>query len=379
MRAFNSDFNPFSWPHKALAYLFFRDNYEARFTPEVTIKRAEKLFTALEGLEKSIKAMEASVTEHDNGIAEQKREYIKAKADIKSLAGSIGAMQGKIAGIDAKIATLKASLAQYQTAAGTPPDADFLYRLGSMDWWASGDLRFFDESGGPRLIEGTRLGTMVGADMRLGPNSGIGFGFGYNTSNMTQTDAFGGGTLKSHGLDLMARGYWGPNPNLLFDASLSYGYGSMKNTRPTFSDSFNTHTFTYGAGVNVAHDFSDLWRGEGRLGWTGTHTIREASVDTSGFAMGRMFSDTGVATLSGRLLRDFEAGNGFMFVDGALNMVTNETVAAFDTQKVDGEIGAGVQAGLGNGMSLSARAFVGALGRHERTEYGGSVKLEFAF
>ncbi len=79
----------------------------------------------------------------------------------------------------------------------------------------------------------------------------------------------------------MIRGYWGSSADLLFDASVAYGHRDNKHQRVGFSDTYNLHNAGFGVGVNVFRELTPLWRAEGRLGWSRSWTIREASTDTA--------------------------------------------------------------------------------------------------
>ncbi len=63
---------------------------------------------------------------------------------------------------------------------GLPPDADALYHLKNIRWWAEAHCRHSDETGTVLFGKSTTAGVMMGGDMRLGSNSGIGFGVGYS-------------------------------------------------------------------------------------------------------------------------------------------------------------------------------------------------------
>ncbi|MCP4199475.1 MAG: autotransporter domain-containing protein [Proteobacteria bacterium] len=336
-------------------------------------KQAE---AAIEAATKEAERLRLKFTELDKQTARLKKEMDRLKAEISKTENQYNDVTYKAEMIRSQLE--KAGKNQIMT--GSPPDANFLYRLGNMNWWVNTDLRHIDESGGARLIKGTLGGVMTGGDMKLGDNSGIGFGIGYGHSSLTQTDPFGGAEIDSSGLNLMTRGYWGPNSNLLFDASLSYGFARFENVRPTFSDKYSTHAFGISFGANAARDFSPLWRGEARLGWSGSHSIRKASTDTSGFYNNRLTSNFGKATLSGRLMRKFEGGNGHVFADATLNAVTNDdSPANYDEQPFDAEIGAGFRVKLGGAAVLTGRGFIASLGRKNRDEYGGSLKISFNF
>jgi len=328
------------------------------------------------------KAKEKLEEFYDGAFYENSQAKQKADTEVLDVDLKIEKLEGQLKEVKALQNSLYPTQpgGAHQIMKGLPPDADFLYRLSNMNWWVNTDLRHIDESDGARLIKGAMTGVMTGGDMKLGENSGIGFGIGYGHSDLTQTDPFGGANIDSNGGNLMMRGYWGPSSDLLFDASLSYGYARFKNVRPTFSDEYTTHAFGLGFGANVASDFSPLWRGEARLGWSGSHSIRKDSTDTSGFYNNRLTSNFGKATLSGRLLRKFTSGNGHIFADAALNAVNNDdSPANYDTRPFDAEIGAGIQVKLGGTAVLTGRGFIASLGRENRDEYGGSLKISFNF
>jgi hypothetical protein len=351
------------------------------------IKKKELSTKEILEVSKSIETSQSEISKIKIKI-KQKKEDIRNydnddkiySAEAKRLKSVIAKSESRMTKLNTAIVRHRDKIGQHQTMAGPPPDADFPYRLDNMNWWVNTDLRHTDESDGARLIKGTMTGVMTGGDMKLGENSGIGFGIGYGHSDLTQTDPFGGANIDSKGVNLMTRGYWGPNSNLLFDASLSYGFARFKNVRSTFSDKYNTHALGVSFGANAARDFSPLWRGEARLGWSASHSIRKASTDTSGFYNNRLTSNFGKATLSGRLMRKFASGNGHIFADAALNAVTkDDSPANYDEQPFDEEIGAGFGVKLGGQAVLTGRGFIASLDRKNRDEYGGSLKIGFNF
>ena len=324
----------------------------------------------------------AALKDQEELIDRLGREADAIAAESRGLGAEIQNQEARLNRINGalEMAVKDRQSGQNQIMTGLPPDADFAYRLGNMNWSVSGDVRNINESGGPRLVRGTNVGVMFGGDMALGANSGVGFAVGYAHGSMVQTDPFGGGNITSNELRLNTRGFWGPNPDLLFDASLGYNFAQFRNARIPSVDTYNTHAFSGGFGVSIGRDLAPLWRAEGRLGWAGSFSVREASTDTSGFTTNQFTNTTGTATLSGRLLREFDDGNGNFFVDAALSAITNDTTpASLTVSPYNGEIGAGFSTALNDGATLSARAFVGSLFRQDRSEFGGSVSFGVSY
>ena len=279
----------------------------------------------------------------------------------------------------AEVASLIERLTQAQThqvATGLPPDADFLYRLQNVRWWTSANLSHDDESKSARGGTSTSGSVMVGGDLRLDDNAGAGFGIGYTTS----TARVGGRRTTSDGLNLVLRGYWGRSSALLFDVSAAYGFNHNTGNNAGVTDNYNVHNLGFGFGVNKARNFNRLWRVEGRLGYSASWTIREASTDSAGVRQARATNSFGRATLSGRLLRKFESGAGHLFADARISAVTHDdSTANQDKKPFEGEVGAGFYTRLGEVAALTARGFYGGIGRKARESYGGSLNLGFDF
>jgi len=297
---------------------------------------------------------------------------IKLKEDLQKARSELDALVSRRQGTQQN--------KQHQVKTPMPPDANLLYRLKEMDWWLSANSTRIDEGSGPRLSEGTITGTMIGGNMRLGNNSGIGFGVGYGTSDLKQTDLFGGGKVESDGLNLMVNGFLGMNENILFDGTLTYSYSSFENRRPTLTDSYDVYAFGTGVGVNMIRQINQYLSTESRIGWFGSYSTRKESTDTTGFRIGEMTSNFGRATARLQLLCNVNNQRGKIYSDVAIHMVTNDNSPAnFDNDPFEAEVGVGFKGKLNDIFSASARAFIASIGRDHRDEYGGSISFGIDF
>ncbi len=295
-----------------------------------------------------------------------------AQSSIYSAQATIDNIDREIDVAETNILQLHAQNAQNQVKAGMPPDAGPLDRLKNVRWWTDGTVSGVDERGG-RNVEGALGRLMAGGDITIAERLAIGFGFGVLTSDLNTV----GGSVKSDGVIGLIRGFWGPTETVWFDIAATYGAHSVVDTTGGVRDSFAVDQYGFGGGVNIAHNFDQRWRVDGRLGWFGSWSRRAASINSAGAAVAANTAAFGQAVASAKLTR--RSAHGALFADAALRAVTHDTSAGnFDANPVDGELGGGFHLDLAEGLALTGRGYA-VIGRGNYEEFGGVLRVEGYF
>lgn len=262
-----------------------------------------------------------------------------------------------------------------QLMTGLPPDATFFDRLNTVHWWNEITVSRFDEGRTAFRNEGTLTRVMVGGDYRIAPMVAVGLGIGYrniDSDTVINTD------IEADGFELLARGFWGWRSDRWFDTHVVYIHDDYDNSQTgVFSDEFDVDRIGFGAGINLREKLSEQWHVENRLGWRRIWSHRESSTDSNGIRNPSDSTHFERVTARARLVRRFEDAE--IFGEAALRVVTRDSsMLELDDDPIDGVLGGGARARLGDHLDLIARAYV-VVGGDDYDEYGGTLHLGLGF
>ncbi len=309
-----------------------------------------------------IAGLEADLKNLEHDIALKEKEIEDNLKAIRLLETTNGASNGE-------------ATSRFDTGSGQPYLADPLSGAGNIRWWGGATASHLGAGTGVTEVDGALALFATGADIRVGPDSVIGFGLGLRHG---AADGVTGNNLDLNGVTVFARAAKGLTRDVWLDGvafyghdwiSFNYGFGAV--------DSYGVHRAGFGAGVNVRRRLGPMWRADGRLGWTGVWSDRGASTDSFGFPRLADQVATGRASAWLRLTRLFDGGE--VFAEAELRAVTNDTsIFNFDNNPIDGEIGGGVHLNLGGTARLTARGYA-VVGRNGYSEYGGTGRVGVSF